>query len=136
MGVEFLSIVIFTFALVLLGLGAFTWWMERGPRRVLGILMMLLALIIAGAYAFLASRFAIALFGRLIVTIDLPRLMSTAVLYTIGVMSGFALGGGVFLWISGRLIKLTGFERKLAVFVTLTLFIALVISLVAAQISH
>jgi hypothetical protein len=136
MGVEFLSIVIFTFALVLLGLGAFTWWMERGPRRVLGVLMMLLALIIAGAYAFLASRFAIALFGRLIVTIDLPRLMSTAVLYTIGVMSGFALGGGVFLWISGRLIKLTGFERKLAVFVTLTLFIALVISLVAAQISH
>ena len=29
MALEFLSIVIFTFALALLGLGGFTWWMER-----------------------------------------------------------------------------------------------------------
>jgi hypothetical protein len=136
MAIEFLSIVIFTFALALLGLGAFTWWMERGPRRLVGVLMIVLALLIAGAYAFLASRFAIAVFGRLIVTIDLPRLMTTAVIYTIGVMFGFGLAGGVFLWISGRLIKPTGFERKLAVFVGVTLFIALVISVVAAQISH
>ena len=136
MAIEFLSIVIFTFALALLGLGAFTWWMERGPRRQVGTLMIILALLIAGSYAFLASRFAIAVFGRLIITIDLPRLMATAVIYTIGVMFGFGFAGGVFLWISGRLIKPTGFERKLAVFVTVTLFIALVISVVAVQISH
>ena len=136
MAIEFLSIVIFTFALALLGLGAFTWVMERGPRRTVGVLMIVLALLIAGSYAFLGSRFAIALFGRLIITIDLPRLMATAIIYTIGVALGFGLAGGGFLWISGRLIKLTGFERKLAVFVALTLFIALVISLVAAQISH
>jgi hypothetical protein len=136
MAIEFLSIVIFTFALALLGLGAFTWVMERGPRRMVGVLMIALALLIAGIYAFLGSRFAIAVFGRLIITIDLPRLMTTAIIYTIGVMFGFGLAGGAFLWISGRLIKLTGFERKLAVFVALTLFIALVISLMAAQISH
>lgn len=136
MAIEFLSIVIFTFALALLGLGVFTWWMERGRQRTVGVMMMALALLIAGAYAFLASRFAIAVFGRLIVTIDLPRLMVTAVLYTLGVIFGFGLAGGVFLWISGRLVKPTGFERKLSVFVAVTLFIALIISLVAIQISH
>jgi hypothetical protein len=136
MAIEFLSIVIFTFALALLGLGVFTWVMERGPRRMVGILMIMLALIIAGIYAFLGSRFAISVFGRLIITIDLPQLMSTAVIYTTGVILGFGLAGGVFLWISGRLIKPTGFERKLAVFVAVTLLIALVISWVAAQISH
>ena len=47
MAIEFLSIVIFTFALALLGLGAFTWWIERDKRRNLGILMMVSALLIA-----------------------------------------------------------------------------------------
>ena len=62
--------------------------------------------------------------------------MTTAVVYTISVMLGFGLAGGMFLWISGRLIKPTGFEQKLAVFVAVTLLIALAISVVAAQISH
>lgn len=133
---EFLSILIFTFALALLGLGAVTWFIERGTRRTLGLLMVISAIIIAMGYAFLGSRFAIALFGRLIITIDLPRLMTTAIVYTIGVLSGFGLAGGVFLWISGRLVKPTGLERKLAVFVTVILIIALVISLIAVQISR
>jgi hypothetical protein len=136
MVIEFLSIVIFTFALVLFGLGGFTWWIERRPRRTLGILMMTSALLIALGYAFLGSRLAIAVFGRLIITIDLPRLMVTAVVYTLGVILGFVLAGGLFLWISGRLIKPTRFETKLGIFTAAILIVALVISLIAIQISR
>ncbi len=136
MALEFLSILIFTFALALLGLGLITWFMEREKRRTLGILMMGLALIIAGSYAFLGSRYAIALFGRLIITIDLPRLMATAVVYTIGMVAGFGLAGAVFLWVSGRLVKPTRLERKLAIFVGITLAIALAVSAIAVRISH
>ncbi len=136
MVIEFLSIVIFTFALALLGLGAFTWWIERGKRRNLGILMMVSALLIAACYAFLGSRFSIAVFDRLIITIDLPQLMATAVIYTIGVLMGFGLAGGAFLWISGRLVKTVGLVRKLAIFITVILAIALLISVIAVQISH
>ncbi len=136
MALEFLSILIFTFALALLGLGLVTWFMERKKRRTLGILMMGLALIIAGGYAFLGSRYAISLFGRLIITIDLPRLMATAVIYTIGMAAGFGIAGAVFLWISGRLVKPTRFERKLTIFIGITLAIALAISAIAVRISH
>lgn len=136
MAIEFLSIVIFTFALALFGLGAFTWWIERDKRRNLSIWMMISALLIAVCYAFLGSRFSIILFGRLIITIDLPQLMATAIVYTIGVLMGFGLAGGAFLWISGRLVKTTGLERKLAIFITIILAIALVISVIAVQISH
>jgi hypothetical protein len=136
MAIEFLSIMIFTFALALFILGAFTVWMERRQRRTVGILMMVCALIIAGGYAFLGSRFSIAAFGRLIITIDLPRLMTTAIVYTIGVLLGFGLGAGLFLWISGRLVKPTRVERQLAGFIALILIIALAISLLAVQISH
>ncbi|MGC9347275.1 MAG: hypothetical protein ACP5JG_03970 [Anaerolineae bacterium] len=136
MAIEFLSIMIFTFALALFMLGAFTIWMERRKRRLVGILMMICALVIAVGYAFLGSRFSIAAFGRLIITIDLPRLMTTAIVYTIGVLAGFGLGAGAFLWISGRLIKPTRIERQLAVFIVLILVIALAISLLAVQISH
>jgi hypothetical protein len=136
MAIEFLSIVIFTFSLALFGLGAFTWWIERGNRRKAGVLMMIVALIIAAGYAFLGSRFAIALFGRLIITIDLPRLMATAMVYTIGVVLGFGLAGGTFFWLSGRLITPTGMERKLAIFVAIIVIIALMISWSAIQISR
>ncbi len=136
MAIEFLSIVIFTFALVLLVLGAITWWIERGRKQTLGILMMCSALIIAGTYSFLGSRFAITLFGRLIITVDLPRLMATAVIYTIGVLLGFGLAGSTFLWISGRLIEPTRFEQRLVMFVAIVLLIALLISLIAVRISH
>ncbi|HOT90363.1 MAG TPA: hypothetical protein PLJ78_00395 [Anaerolineae bacterium] len=135
MAIEFLSIVVFTFALALLALGALTWWIERGKKRTAGLLMVSCALVIAGVYAFLGSRFAIAIFGRLIVTVDLPRLMATAVVYTIGVLSGLGLAGGVFLWLSGRLVHPTRLERQLAAFVAVVLMIALLISLVAVGIS-
>jgi hypothetical protein len=136
MAIEFLSILIFTFAVVTFGLGVVTWFIERGTRRTLGPAMIASALIIALGYAFLGSRFAIAVFGRLIITIDLPRLMTNAIIYTIGVLMGFGLAGGAFLWISGRLVKPTGLERKLAIFVAVVLIIALAISLIAVQLSR
>ncbi|HQE94205.1 MAG TPA: hypothetical protein PLH19_16020 [Anaerolineae bacterium] len=136
MAIEFLSIVVFTFALALLVLGAITWWIERGRKRTLGVLMMGSALIIAGVYAFLGSRFALAVFGRLIITVDLPRLMATAITYTIGVLLGFGLAGGVFLWISGRLVKPTKLERQLATFIVIVLLVAFIISTLAVYISR
>lgn len=136
MVIEFLSIVIFTFALALFMLGAITLWMERGKRRNLGSLMMVCGLLIAVGYAFLGSRFAIAVFGRLIITVDLPRLMTTAMVYTIGVLSGFGLGGGAFLWISGKWVTPTRLERQLGIFVLVILMIALIISFLAVQISQ
>ncbi len=136
MALEFLSILIFTFALALLGLGLVTWFMERKKRRTLGILMIGLALIIAGGYAFLGSRYAISLFGRLIITIDLATTDGNRRDITIGMAAGFGIAGAVFLWISGRLVKPTRFERKLTIFIGITLAIALAISAIAVRISH
>ena len=134
--IELLSIFIFTFALGLTILGGVTWWIERGARRWLGVLLLVSGLCIAAGYAFLGSRFAIALFGRLIVTVDLPRLMATAITYTIGVLLGFGVAGGLFLWISGRLLHPTRLERKLALFILVVLGVALLISWVAVQVSR
>ncbi len=133
--IELLSIIIFTFALALFLLGGFTLWIEKARRRTLGLVMMLSALVIAVGYAFLGSRFSIALLGRLIITVDLPRLMATAVVYTVGVLAGLALAAGPFLWISGRIIRPTRLERYLAAFVAITLLIGLLISLLAIAIS-
>lgn len=133
--IELLSIIIFTFALALFLLGGFTLWIEKARRRTLGLVMMLSALIITVGYAFLGSRFSIALLGRLIIAVDLPRLMATAVVYTVGVLAGLALAAGPFLWISGRIIRPTRLERYLAAFVAITLLIGLLISLLAIAIS-
>lgn len=133
--IAFLSIIIFTFALALFLLGGFTLWIEKARRRTLGLVMMLSAVFIAVGYAFLGSRFSIALLGRLIIAVDLPRLMATAVVYTVGVLMGLALAAGPFLWISGRVIRPTRLERYLAAFVAITLLIGLLISLMAIAIS-
>ncbi len=136
MAIKFLSILIFSFALGLAALGAVTRWVEKGRRRNLGLAMMLSGLVIAGGYAFLGSRYAIVLWGRLIITVDLPRLMATALLYTLGVLAGLGLAGGLFLWLSGRLIQPTRLERKIVVFLCAVLLIALLISLLAMGISR
>ncbi len=109
--------------------------MERNERQAFGVLMMGIGLLIAAAYAFLGSRFAIAVFGRLIITVDLPRLMATAVTYTIGVLLGFGLAGSAFLWISGRMIEPTRLEQQLLMFIAIVLVVALVISAIAVRIS-
>ncbi|HOV47398.1 MAG TPA: hypothetical protein PLM06_02030 [Anaerolineae bacterium] len=134
--IELLSIIIFTFALALFLLGGFTLWIEKARRRTLGVVMMLSALLVAGGYAFLGSRFSIALLGRLIILVDLPRLMATALVYTSGVLIGLALAGGLFLWISGRIVRPTQLERYLALFVGVTLLIGLLISLMAIAVSR
>ncbi len=135
MAVEFLSIVIFTFALGMTLLGAVTWWMERAPRRNFGLFMIVSGLVIAVGYAFLGSRFSIALFDRLIITIDLPRLMMTAIIYTSGVVIGLGIAGALFLWISRRLVQPTQLERQLALFLILVLLVALIVSTLAVQFS-
>ena len=136
--IEFLSIVIFTFSLTVLVLGGVTWWIERGRKRQLGLTLIISGIVIAACYAFLGSRFSIALFGRLIVAVDLPRLWSTAIIYTIGVLAGIGVAGGLFLWMSGRLVKLkpTRMERQLATYLGVILLVALLISLIAVQISN
>ena len=54
--IEFISIVVLTFAFALIVLGAITAWLERGRGRVQGFAMVLIGLLVAAAYAFLASR--------------------------------------------------------------------------------
>lgn len=136
MVIKFLSIVIFTFAFTLLGLGVVTWWIERGQKRMLGVGMVGSALLIAVSYAFLGSRFSIAVFGRLIISVDLPSLMVTAITYTIGVLMGFVLAGGIFLWMSGQMLKPSPRSQRIVMLLGLTLLIALIISLIAVRISH
>lgn len=134
--IELLSIVIFTFALGLCGLGAITWWIERNHKRRLGSGMLASGLLIAAGYAFLGSRFSLLFFDKLIITVDLPRLMATAVVYTLGVLSGLGLAGGLFLWISGQLIKPTPTEKRLVGYLAAILVVALAISLLAVQLSR
>lgn len=136
MVLELLSIVTFTFALGLFVLGAFTWWLERRHRRKLGAAMMLSGFMIALGYAFLGSRYALRWFGRLIITIDLPRLMATAIIYTLGVLGGLGLAGLLFMWISGRMVQPTRLERQIGSFLALALGVALFISLLAVMLSR
>jgi hypothetical protein len=100
--VEFISIIVLTFALALIVLGAITIWLERGTGRLKGIALVVVGLLVGAGYAFLGSRFSLALFDRLIVRVDLPALMSTAFTYTAGVLGGVALAAGLFLWATGR----------------------------------
>lgn len=100
--IELLSIVILTFALTLILLGLITVWLERGAGRWQGIVVSLLGLLVGAAYMFLGSRFSLALFGRLIVRVNLPGLMWTALTYTVGVLGGAFAATGLFLWVTGR----------------------------------
>ncbi len=136
MTLELISIVTFTFALGLFVLGLLTWWLERRHRRLLAAVMMASGLLIALFYAFLGSRYAIRVFGHLIISIDLPRLMATAITYTLGVLGGLGLAGVLFMWISGRLIQPTRLERQILTFVGLVLGVALLISIIAISMSR
>ncbi|HEY88272.1 MAG TPA: hypothetical protein G4N98_00875 [Thermoflexia bacterium] len=135
MAIKFLSIIVFTFALSLAVLGSVTWWLENGRRKRFGAYMILAGLLIAGGYAFLGSRFSIALLGRLVITVDLPRLMQTALLYTLGVLGGIGLAAGLFLWVSNYFVEPMWLERHGVIFLLMVLFVALVISILAVQLS-
>jgi hypothetical protein len=100
--IQLITIVVLTFALVLVVLGVITLWLERKRQRVLGIALAAVGLTMGVGYAFLGSRFAHMLFGDLIVEVDLPALMVTAFVYTIGVLVGAGVAVGLFLWATGR----------------------------------
>jgi len=131
--IEFISIVVLTFALALVVLGAVTMWLERGRGRLQGIALAAIGLFVGAGYAFLGSRFALALFGRLIVRVDLPALMATAFTYTAGVLSGAGLAVGLFLWATGRFRHQV--ERTVVAFVAAGVLVAVIATLLAVILS-
>jgi hypothetical protein len=131
--VEFISIIVLTFALALIVLGAITIWLESGTGRLKGIALVLVGLLVGAGYAFLGSRFSLALFDRLIVRVDLPALMSTAFTYTAGVLGGVALAAGLFLWATGRFRHQA--ERTSIALVIVGIVVALVATVFAIALS-
>jgi hypothetical protein len=131
--IEFISIVVLTFALALIVLGIITMWLERGRARLQGIALMLVGLIVGAGYAFLGSRFSLALFDRLIVRVDLPALMGTAFTYTAGVLGGASLGVALFLWATGRFRHQV--EQTALAFVGVGVLVAVVATILAAALS-
>jgi hypothetical protein len=131
--VEFISIIVLTFALALIVLGAITIWLERGTGRLKGIALVVVGLLVGAGYAFLGSRFSLALFDRLIVRVDLPALMSTAFTYTAGVLGGVALAAGLFLWATGRFRHQA--ERTSMALVIVGIVVALVATVFAIALS-
>jgi hypothetical protein len=131
--IEFISIVVLTFALSLIALGLLTMWLERGRGRLQGIALTLIGLLVGAGYAFLGSRFSMALFDRLIVRVDLPALMATALTYTTGVLGGAALAAGLFLWATGRFRQQV--ERTVAAFIVVGVLVALAATIIAIALS-
>ncbi len=131
--IELISIIVLTFALALIVLGAITIWLERGRGRLQGITLMVVGLLTGVGYTFLGSRFSLRSFNRLIVTVDLPALMGTAFTYTGGVLSGAALAMGLFLWATDRFRHQT--ERTTAAFVVVGGLVALAATLIAVALS-
>lgn len=131
--IEFISIVVLTFALALIVLGVITMWLERGRGRLQGIVLALVGLLVGTGYAFLGSRFSLKFFDRLIVQVDLPALMATAFTYTTGVLSGTALAVGLFLWATGRFRHRV--ERTVVAFIVIGVLVALIATLIAVALS-
>jgi hypothetical protein len=131
--IEFISIVVLTFALALVVLGAITMWLERGRGRLQGVALTLVGLLAGTVYAFLGSRFSLKFFDRLIVQVDLPALMATAFTYTTGVLSGTALAVGLFLWATGRFRHQV--DRTVIAFVVVGVLVALVATFLAIALS-
>ncbi|HEC35211.1 MAG TPA: hypothetical protein ENI39_01595 [Anaerolineae bacterium] len=133
--IELLSILVLTFSLTLVLLGLITLWLERKPGRWQGIVVSLLGLLVGVGYAFLGSRFSLALFGRLIVRVNLPVLMATAVSYTVGVLGGIALAVGLFLWVTGR-YHVWQIRRRVLALVLTAVLLAILLTFLAAWLSH
>ena len=133
--VELVSILVLTFSLTLIILGLITLWLERKPGRWLGIVTALVGLLIGAAYAFLGSRFSIALFGRLIVQVDLPLLMLTAITYTVGVVGGALIALALFLWVTGR-YRVWEIRRRVLATVLLAVSVTILLTLLAIWLSQ
>lgn len=131
--IKFISIVVLTFALALMVLGAITMWLERGRGRLQGIALALVGSLVSAGYAFLGSRFSLEIFDRLIVAVDLPALMATAFTYTAGVLIGAALAVGLFLWATDRFRHRV--ERTAVAFVVVSTLVAVTATLLAISLS-
>jgi hypothetical protein len=131
--IEFISIIILTFALASIMLGAITMWLEQGRARLLGIALTFLGLLIGAGYGFLGSRFSLALFDRLIVRVDLPALMAMAFTYTAGVLVGASLAVSLFLWATGRFRHQV--ERTVVAFVLIGVLVAALATIFAVLLS-
>ena len=132
--IELISIIVLTFSAVLAGLGLVTIWLEQGRMRLQGVALAILGLAIGGGYSFLGSRFAVAMFGRLVVRVDLPSLMATALTYTLGVLAGAGSAAGLFLWATGRFRDRVG--RSAAALTVGALLVALVVTYLAISLSQ
>jgi hypothetical protein len=133
--VELLSILVLTFSLTLVLLGVITLWLEGRRGRWQGIAVSLLGLSVGTGYAFLGSRFSEALFGRLVVRVDLPALMLTAAIYTLGVLGGIGLAFGLFLWVTGR-YQAWQIRRRVIVLVLVAIVVAIALTFLAIWLSH
>lgn len=131
--IELISIVVLTFAGMLIVLGAITAWLERGRAQLQGVALTVLGLVVGAGYSFLGSRFSQRAFGRLIVRVDLPSLMLTALTYTAGVIGGTALAVGIFLWATGRFGR--NVTRTIVALVVLAVLAAIVITFLAIVLS-
>lgn len=119
--------------MALVVLGAITIWLEQGQRRLQGVALTVVGLLAGAGYAFLGSRFALQLFGRLVVRVDLPALMATAFTYTAGVVIGTVLSLGLFLWATGRFRDRV--ERTVVAFIVIGFLVALVVTFAAIVLS-
>lgn len=133
--IELLSILVLTFSLTLVVLGLITLWLERRPVRWQGAVMGLVGLLVGAGYAFLGSRFSMALFGRLIVRVNLPALMLTAITYTVGVVGGFLTALGLFLWVTGR-YRAWEIRRRVLATVILAVLVTILLTFLAVWLSH
>ena len=133
--IELLSILVLTFSLTLVLLGLVTFWLERRPGRWQGVVVSLVGLLVGAGYAFLGSRFSLALFGRLIVRVNLPALMGTAITYTVGVLGGVGLAVGLFLWVTGR-YQAWQIRRRLLAMILVALLLAVLLTFVAVWLSR
>jgi hypothetical protein len=135
MMVELLSVLVLTFSLTLIVLGFVGIFLERGPGRWHGGIVSLLGLAVGAAYSFLASRYSLTLFGRLIVEVDLPALVATAVNYVVGMLVGIGLSGGLFLWITGR-YRPSDTRGRILSLAAAVMILAVVLTLLAVLLSR
>ena len=132
--IEFITTVVLTFALGMIGLGLVTLWLEPDRQRWQGIALIAAGLLLGAGYAFLGSRFSLEPFGRLVVPVDLPALVGTALSAIVGVAVGAGMAAGVFLWATGRFRQRT--ERAIAAVIVAAVVLAVVATVIAVALSR
>lgn len=131
--IEFITTIVLTFALGLIGLGLVTLWLERDKQRWQGIALVAVGLLVGVGYAFLGSRYSLQIFGHLVVPVDLPALVSTALSAIAGVAVGAGSAAGVFLWATGRFHQRTG--RAVAAVIVAAIVMAVIATAIAIALS-